>query len=124
MEAKSLFIMGLVEAIKTCFSKYATFSGRATRSEYWWWALFTAVVSWILFFVFPILVPIAGLAFLLPSLAVLVRRLHDTGREWYNIFWVLLPAVGSIILLVFCLLGSKEDNQFGPNPFKTEAVEA
>ncbi|MBR2863319.1 MAG: DUF805 domain-containing protein, partial [Bacteroidaceae bacterium] len=72
--------MGFVEAIKTCFSKYATFSGRATRSEYWWWALFTALVSWILFFVFPILVPIAGLVFLLPSLAVLVRRLHDTGR--------------------------------------------
>ena len=124
METKSLFIMGFAEAIKTCFSKYATFSGRATRSEFWYWQLFTFLVGLVLGFVFSPLAFVAGFVFFIPSLAVLVRRLHDTGREWYNIFWVFLPAVGGIILLVFCLLESKEDNQYGPNPFKEEVAEA
>ncbi len=124
METKSLFIMGFAEAIKTCFSKYATFSGRATRSEFWYWQLFTFLVSMVLTVVFFPLVFLAVLVFFIPNLAVYVRRLHDVGRSGFNLFWVFLPLVGQILLLVWALQESKEDNEYGPNPFKEEVAEA
>ena len=99
------------ESIKTCFSKYVTFSGRAQRSEFWWWTLFTWVTSMVLSGVdsvlfgtvttydggfeastnTPILSGFFSLAILLPSISVAVRRLHDTGRTgaWIMAPWVL-----------------------------------
>ncbi len=97
------------EAIKTCFNKYATFSGRASLSEYWYFFLFTFLLSCI-----PVVNFIAGLALLIPGLAVGVRRLHDTGKSglWYLI--CLIPFVGSIVLLIFFLTpGQPTANEYG-----------
>lgn len=117
--------MSLGEAVKSVFSQYAKFSGRARRSEYWYFALFQIIVGIVLGVVAMIisesLVTIIDgiwtLAVLLPSLAVTWRRLHDIGKSgaWYFIF--LVPLVGWIILLVFlCKDSEPGDNRFGPNP--------
>jgi uncharacterized membrane protein YhaH (DUF805 family) len=113
--------MSFIESIQTCFSKYVTWQGRAGRAEYWWWALFAFivyVVGIILDVAVKSFIPvlILALVLLLPSLAVLVRRLHDTGRSgwWY---WIgLVPLVGGIILLVFTLTASTGANQYGNGP--------
>ncbi len=95
--------MDFLTAIKTCFSKYATFSGRARRSEFWFWYLFTVIVNlcltWIPF------ASLLTLALILPSLAVSVRRLHDTGRSGW---WILLSIVPSIIAIgiLIAMIGS------------------
>jgi len=108
------FDMGFGEAIKTCFSKYFTFSGRARRSEYWWFYLFTILLG-IAAGIIDALVGgvsedigifgiIASLVTLIPSLAAQVRRLHDTGRSgwWIGgaiiaiiVFGILIGAVGA-----------------------------
>ena len=83
--------MSFGEAIKVCFQKYATFSGRARRSEYWYFYLFTFLVSLVLD-----CIPLLGvlsfvwwLAQLIPSLAVTVRRFHDIGKSgWNYLFFV------------------------------------
>lgn len=110
--------MNMLQAIKTVFSKYATFDGVAGRSEFWWWTLFTSVVSWIISLIFPVVViesstgamavggpgsaisTIWSLGTLLPSLAVAVRRLRDIDNSWTNLFWIFLPIAGLIILIV------------------------
>jgi uncharacterized membrane protein YhaH (DUF805 family) len=107
--------MSFGQAISTVFSKYAEFRGRAGRSEFWWWILFTGLVSAALNTVpvwrvdlgyeistGPSLAGMWAIAVLLPTLAVTVRRLRDAGYEWGHIFWVLLPAAGVIILIVLC----------------------
>lgn len=81
------------QSIKTCFSKYVTFSGRASRSEYWWFALFSFIVGFI-----PV-VNLLGLLLILPGLAVAVRRLHDIGKSGWNFLWVLIPFLGALYLL-------------------------
>lgn len=107
-----------IEALK----KYTVFSGRARRKEYWMFVLFSAII----YVVFAILgavakqswlVAIPSLAFLLPGLAVNVRRLHDTGRSGWWILFGIVPFVGSITLFVFSVLDSEPgDNKYGPNP--------
>ena len=79
--------MSFSQAISTCFSKYASFSGRAPRSEFWWWYLFTWIVGIVLGWV-PFVGLIFQLAVLLPTFAVTARRLHDTNRSGW---WQLLP---------------------------------
>jgi uncharacterized membrane protein YhaH (DUF805 family) len=112
------------ESIKTVFSKYAVFRGRATRSEFWWWYLFTAIVGFALSLImniatagvagssdinailaaqtpFVAISSLVSLVFLLPTICVTVRRLHDTNRSggWW---WIqLIPFVGIIIIIVF-----------------------
>lgn len=128
--------MGFTEAIKTVYGKYATFQGRATRSEYWYFYLFFVVVDLVLVYgsaiigsvcnglegfaegttVGTVLYCIFALASLLPSLGVAVRRLHDTNRSGWNLFWSLLPLIGAIILLIYMVQPSKEDNQYGEKP--------
>ena len=116
------------QAIATCFRKYADFTGRAGRPEYWWFVLFGVLVGSGLNiigsttgmgrFTVPmmsgygyhyitgdgfgtnVLSSLWSLAILLPSLAVAVRRLRDSGRSWGNLFWVLLPIAGVIVLIV------------------------
>lgn len=95
------------ESISTCFSKYATFDGRATRSEYWWFALFTVLASAILGTISETASGVFSLAVLLPSLAVGARRLHDTNRSgWFLLLW-LIPVVGWIVVLFFATQESK-----------------
>jgi len=94
--------MNFQESVKTCFSKYVDFNGRAVRSEYWWFALFNLIVSIVLTIISPkLLANIYSLATLLPALAVGVRRLHDTNRSgWWLLLW-LVPVIGWIVLIVF-----------------------
>ncbi len=109
--------------------KYADFSGRAQRAEYWYFVLF-----YLLIFIGLSIVDAAlglyngivgigtlgclfALAMLIPSISVTVRRLHDTGRSGWWILISLIPLVGGIILLVFtCFDGAPGSNAYGPNP--------
>tara|TARA_Y100000588_G_C13774336_1_gene719573 strand:+ start:142 stop:513 length:372 start_codon:yes stop_codon:yes gene_type:complete len=114
-----------LEALK----KYAVFSGRARRKEYWFFALFNTIISFVLAIIdasvgsfsaemeIGFLGGIYALAILLPSIAVTVRRLHDTDRSGWWFFIVFVPLVGVIVLLVFMLLDSHAgENRFGSNP--------
>lgn len=117
-------------AVRRIFKKYATFSGRASRSEFWWWYLVNTLVSIVLNvistatrssdpqhpitaggIVVYIILGLYSLAILVPSLAVAWRRLHDTNRSgaWY--FIGLIPIVGTIILIVFAASASKPEGQ-------------
>jgi uncharacterized membrane protein YhaH (DUF805 family) len=108
--------------------KYAVFSGRARRSEYWYFVLFSTIASVLLMIVDSVLGTktatgmgllggLYSLGVLVPSLAVSVRRLHDTNRSGWWLLIVLLPLLGLIALLVFMVLDSQpEENQYGPNP--------
>ncbi|MDE6836707.1 MAG: DUF805 domain-containing protein [Muribaculaceae bacterium] len=116
------------EAIQRAFNNYCNFSGRASRSEYWWFQLFTTLVSWVLSIIGVIIFGtesataslftyIWGFAILLPQLGLLFRRFHDTGRSGWNWCWSFLPIIGWIILLVYLCQGSQmQDNQYGPVP--------
>jgi len=109
--------------------KYAVFSGRARRKEYWMFVLFNLVIITVLILIDSLMgtfSPQAGLgllsglyslAVLLPSIAVTVRRLHDTGRSGWWILLGLIPIIGGIVLLIFMVLNSEPGaNQYGPNP--------
>ncbi len=100
------------ESISTCFSKYAAFDGRASRSEFWWWALFTFLVSAATGMISETLSGLFSLGVLLPSLAVGARRLHDTDRSaWFLLVW-LIPLIGWIIMIVWAIQEAKEPNRF------------
>lgn len=108
-----------LDVIKT---KYAKFDGRARRQEYWMFTLFNIIIIAVLFAIdvalgLGFLNLIYSLAVLVPSIAVCIRRLHDTGKSGWWILISLVPAIGAIVLIVFMVLDSTPgDNQFGPNP--------
>jgi uncharacterized membrane protein YhaH (DUF805 family) len=124
--------VGFGEAIKTAFAKFATFEGRATRSEFWWFWLFVTIITAIpyalvftalpsdgedvggAFWLWTILLIVLVLVFLIPYISVTVRRLHDTDRSgwWY---WIsLVPCIGGIWLLILLILpGAPGQNRFG-----------
>ncbi len=103
--------------------KYAVFSGRARRQEYWMFVLFY-VISYVLLGIIEGIVNLSGiltgiyaLAVLVPSLAVGARRLHDTGRSGWWLLIALIPLVGAIVLIYFAVQDSQPgENQYGPNP--------
>jgi uncharacterized membrane protein YhaH (DUF805 family) len=113
------------EAIRSGFNNYVGFSGRAARSEYWYWVLFVILVSMVTAILDAALFPfnqvsplnsIAALVLLLPGIAVAVRRLHDMDHAGW---WVLiaLTGIGALALLVwFCFKGTDGPNRFGPDP--------
>src|SRR4051794_38300150 len=109
--------------------KYAVFSGRARRKEYWMFLLINILISVALIAIdsligtfspqtgVGLLQGLYALAVLIPSIAVIVRRLHDTGRSGWWILVALIPLIGGIVLLVFMVLDSELGaNQYGPNP--------
>ena len=111
--------------------KYATFSGRARRAEYWNFVLFNVIAQFVLAVIIGFVIGIAGgsmdtasllidlasLAFALPGLAVFIRRLHDIGKSGWWILVVLIPIIGAIILLFFSVQeGNRGANQYGPDP--------
>ncbi len=114
--------MTFVEAVKTCFSKYADFKGRASRSEYWWYTLFIVLVSLALSAVNDTLSTVFALATLLPSIAVAARRLHDTNRSGWLQLIVLIPILGWLVLLYFLVQEPKEPNRFGEAPLLETAA--
>lgn len=128
--------MGPFQAVATDFSKYVTFSGRARRAEYWWWILFYFVAfilgTMVDLYFFgttvttdagfssstsfaPVTVALALVLFL-PTLAVTVRRLHDTNRSGWWMLISLVPIVGPILMIVWCAsAGTRGGNRFGPD---------
>ncbi|MFI6147528.1 DUF805 domain-containing protein [Streptomyces sp. NPDC051109] len=103
--------------------KYTVFSGRARRQEYWMFFLFNMAAAIILAIVdgalgtYPLLYAIYALAVFLPSLAVAVRRLHDTGKSGWWLFIGLVPLIGGIWLIVLMATeGQPQPNEYGPNP--------
>ena len=127
--------VGLSEAVKICLQKkYATFKGRAKRSEYWYFYLFELLVMVALLFIGAMLGAIftggdgdvalgvglvfmafAGLAFITPQISVAVRRLHDSGKSGWLYVLCVIPYSGGIVMLIFmCLPSEPHDNKYGP----------
>ena len=99
--------MTFTDAVSTCFKKYATFDGTASRSEFWWFFLFQFVASFIVSLISPKLSVVVSLGLFLPSVAAGCRRLHDTDRTgWLQLIW-LIPIIGWIVLVVFWTQESK-----------------
>ena len=126
--------MNFVEAVSSGFRNYVNFSGRAIRSEYWYWTLFATVVVAVLGVIDQLLYPgarmgafsivdmIISLALVLPGIAVSVRRLHDIDRTGW---WVLLglTAIGVLVLIYWaCQRGTIGQNRFGSDPMPALAT--
>jgi len=138
--------VGFVEANKRCFKNFAKFDGRIRRSEYWWFYFLIFICNLFIFIlsliflekkeeyeeyeyytiktttykvkrVFIIINIIINLIVLIPHLSAMVRRLHDTGKSGVFVFFIFIPLVGFIILIVFlCEDSVMEQNQYGPCP--------
>ncbi len=111
--------MTFMESLSTCFKKYADFNGRASRAEYWWWALFCFIVGAACGSTNQWAGGVIQLALLVPSLAVAWRRLHDMGRAGGYWFICLIPLVGWIFLIIWLVKPSEPmPNRFGNVPVK------
>ena len=122
-------MIGFTLAIQLGFRRYFTFKGRSTRAEFWWWILFTVIVSTVLTVLVDLPLGtydyetnsglIGGLfrlCVLIPSLAVSARRLHDINRSgWWQLLWLLIVPI--VILIVwYCKTGQAGTNKYGPDP--------
>ena len=100
------------ESIQTCFSKYADFTGRASRSEYWWWFLFELLATMATSVVNDKVSALFSIAVVLPSLAVGARRLHDIDKSgWFQLLFF-IPVIDWIILIYWAAQEGKEPNRF------------
>ncbi len=113
--------MNFTKSIQTCYKKFFDFSGRASKSEYWWFQLYGIIIYGLLFvfqgdlaFVFSIL----AIANIIPLWAAAVRRLHDTDKSGWFILISIIPFIGLIIIFLLMVDGSKGKNRFGPKPKK------
>ena len=132
--------MNLKQAVSSVLNNYATFSGRAPRSEYWWWVVFTVLVSWVTGFmdgilfheyalvhyeqtqVFTPISSLVGLAMFIPSIAVGARRFHDMDRTGW---WLLIvfTGIGALIATIwFMFRGTNGPNSYGPDPLDKRPV--
>lgn len=104
--------MTFTESIQTCFSKYADFNGRATKSEFWWWVLFVMLVSFAANILNNKLGLLISIGTLLPNIAVTARRLHDTNRSgWWQLIGI-IPVIGWIIMIVWCVQDSASQSDY------------
>lgn len=114
--------MDFMTAVKKCLNNYATFSGRAQRSEYWWFYLFNIILSVVANIIdaaigIPIFSIIVLLGLIIPGIAVSVRRMHDLGKSGWWIFIALIPLIGIILLIYwFVSRGTEGPNEYGPDP--------
>ncbi len=118
--------MGFQEAVQSCLSQYAKLSGRARRSEYWYFALFNGLLGAAISVLGTIILGetlaeglsvLVSLALLCPGFGVFVRRMHDIGKSGWNFLFAAIPLVGWILLIVWCCQDSQPGaNQYGPNP--------
>lgn len=110
-----------MEYFTNALKRYAEFSGRARRKEYWMFILFYLIFYIVLSVIDDFLgtiwlSTIYSLALLVPSISIATRRLHDTGRSgWWQLI-ALIPLIGVIILIVFLAQDSHDENDYGPNP--------
>ena len=120
--------MTFSEAISSGFRNYVGFSGRASRSEFWFWILFTVLVGLfttiidlrILSSKIQLISSIWSLVTFLPSLAIGVRRLHDADRSGWWLLLAFIPLIGFVVLIVFwCLEGTRGSNRFGSDPLSS-----
>jgi uncharacterized membrane protein YhaH (DUF805 family) len=104
--------MTFFESIQICFKKFAEFNGRASRSEFWWWALFVFLLSLIGQVIGKSLGSLFSLITLLPSIAVAARRLHDIGRSgWWQLVGF-IPLLGWVVMLFWCVKESTGPNEY------------
>lgn len=117
--------MNFVQAYTAFWKNYANFNGRATRTEFWsaWVGnmlilLLIVILAVVSSGIGLVLYPLFGLATLVPNLALMVRRLHDTGRGTIQLLWILLPVLGGLYLFVVCgfIGGNPHENEFGYDP--------
>ncbi|TXF83557.1 DUF805 domain-containing protein [Neolewinella aurantiaca] len=122
----------MVEYFKLAISKYAEFTGRSRRSEYWYFFLGNMILSIIATMLGVVLGETIGsmlsglvsLALIVPGIAVGVRRLHDTGRSGWWLLIAIVPLIGAILLLVWFATDSQPGaNEYGPNPKTGEAAD-
>ena len=122
-------MMGFGDAVRNALmNNYVGFKGRASRSEYWWFVLFTIIVNFIATAFPSDITPnptsiIVSLAIFFPSLGVIVRRLHDLGKSGWWILLAIIPIVnfiGIFVILVFMVMeGEEHTNQYGEVPTNT-----
>lgn len=115
--------MNFGQAVKSVYSNYVNFTGRAMRSEFWYFMLFYFIAYLVLAFIDlevlggQILTSLFALATLLPGIGVAVRRLHDIDKSGWLILLNFIPLIGAIILIVwYCQAGTPGPNRFGPAP--------
>ncbi len=108
--------MNFMQAIQSCLTQYATFTGRAPRSEFWWFFLFQILVVIVSSLLGEMVYSVVVLVLLLPALAVGTRRLHDVGRSgWWQL--LMLTGIGYLVLLFWWVQPSAaQSNSFGEAP--------
>ena len=113
--------MNFLESIQTCYKKFFDFSGRASKSEYWWFQLYNAII-YVLTFVFQgdltLLFSILIIANIIPIWAAAVRRVHDSDKSGWMVLISVIPVIGLYVIVLLIQDGSKGKNRFGPKPKK------
>lgn len=108
--------MDFMTAVKTCFAKFADFSGRATRPEYWWFVLAYVIVAIVASLIHRYVYVLAVLVFLVPLISAGVRRLHDIGKTGWLILLGLIPLVGLVLLYFMVQPTQPQANEYGEPP--------
>ena len=122
--------MGFGQAISAGFSNYVNFSGRACRSEYWYWILFIIIADIVAAIIdqalgIQLVTGLFGLVTIIPNIAIAIRRLHDLDRTGWWVLLGFIPLIGWIILLIWYVTkGTDGPNRFGPDPLATLAIPA
>jgi uncharacterized membrane protein YhaH (DUF805 family) len=122
--------MGFGQAISAGFSNYMNFSGRACRSEYWYWILFIIIADIVAAIIdqalgIQLVTGLFGLVTIIPNIAIAIRRLHDLDRTGWWVLLGFIPLIGWIILLIWYVTkGTDGPNRFGPDPLATLAIPA
>ena len=113
--------MNFVESIQTCYKKFFDFSGRASKSEYWWFQLYNAII-YLLTFVFQgdltLLFSILIIVNIIPIWAAAVRRVHDSDKSGWMVLISVIPLIGLYVIVLLIQDGSKGKNRFGAKPKK------
>jgi len=113
--------MNFVESFQTCYKKFFDFSGRASKSEYWWFQLYNAII-YVLTFVFQgdltLLFSILIIVNIIPIWAAAVRRVHDSDKSGWMVLISVIPLIGLYVIVLLIQDGSKGKNRFGAKPKK------
>ena len=121
--------MGFTDSLNSCFENYTSFSGRAARAEYWWFAVFIAAVYFIATTADSVVFGsdsrlqlfglVAAVALFMPALSVSIRRLHDLDRSGWWLLVALVPIFGAVVLLLWYFSrGTYGSNRYGPDPLR------